>query len=244
MAYTNPTNVNQTDQTFGESDQFNIDPFMQPFPFEQQKEENTQFNQDFTGFLEGLETPEQTRERFENRYGYQDLKENYFRTQESASDVMNAVRANPEQVQSRLNTSGTVTTAAQAGNIINQEVGELMKTYTGLAEIGESQGKRLAAVEQSLNQAASLEMAQQQKMMTPWLQAYQDKSILQAREYSGWTFASQLELNRLISNQNAGFQWTNSESNRAHELAIQENQFNHDLEYLEKENEVFEDLWR
>lgn len=243
-SYFNPTNIPQSNQTFGSSDQFNVEPFMQPFPFEQQKAENEQYNQDFTGWLSGLETPEQTRERFENRYGYRDLAENYFRTQESASDVMNAIKAAPENIQSRLNTAGTVTTAAQKSNIVNKEVGELMETYNNLASIGEQQGRRLAAIEQNLNQAAALEMAQQQKMMTPWLQKYETNAIMQAREYSGWTFASQLELNRLLANQQAGFNWTNSEAQRANYLAGIEKEFEWRLKLQESQNSFYEQWWK
>lgn len=238
--YTNPTTINQSTKDFG-AGQFAVEPYMQPFPFEGQKTENQQYNTDFTTFLQGLETPQQTREKFENRYGYQDLKENYFRTQEAAGDVMNAIKAVPENVKQR--GSETIMTQGQLAGVVNKEVGDLMKTYTELSDIGESMGRRLAATEQNLNQAAALEMAQQQKMMTPWLQKYEDKNILQARQYSGWTFASQLELNRLLANQQAGFQWTNSEANRAQELSLMEKNFQNSLEMLEKQNEVYLDLW-
>lgn len=242
-SYINPTNINTLDQTFGKSDQFNVDPWMTPFSFEQQNAQNDQYNQDFTNWLSGLETPQQTRDKFANRYGYNDLLENYQRTQEQASNVMNAAKAAPENVQARLNNAGTITTAAQASNVINKEVGDLMKTYSNLADIGEQQGRRLAVIEQNMNTAAQLEMAQQQKMMTPWLQKYEDKTVMQAREYSGWTFASQLELNRLLANQSAGLQWTDAEANRANQLAMQEKAFQNSLTFLEKQNEIYMDLW-
>jgi len=240
--YNNPTAVNQSDKSFGtDAEQFMIEPFMQPFDYGQQRAEGADFRDRFTGFLEGQETAQQVRDRFANRYGYDDQQENYLRTKESAEDVMSSIRGLPDQIQSRA--SDTVMTAGQVANIQNQEVGDLMKTYTQLGELNERQGRRLAMTEQNMNQAAQLEMAQQQKMMTPWLQEYQDKNIMQAREYSGWTFASQLELNRLVANQQAGFNWTNAESNRAHDLAMQENAFQNSLEYMDKQNELADQFW-
>lgn len=239
--YQNPTAVTPTNEQFGTSDQFNIDPFMQPFGFEQQRAEGADFRQRFSTFLGEQETPEATRQRFENRYGYQPLREEYLRTGEALGDIGSAIRARPQEVLSR--GRETLMTQAQTSKITNAEVGELMKTYSALGQINEQQGKRLAMVEQNMNDAAKLEMAQQQKMATPWLQEYQDKNILQAREFSGWTFASQLELNRLMANQQAGYNWTNAESTRAHELSMQENGFNNQLNLLEKQNEFALDLW-
>lgn len=237
---TNPTSINQSTQTFGQDSagQFMIQPFMQPFPLDQQKAENAAFRDRFGNYLAQTETPEATRARFENRYGYRDAQENYFRTQEAASDVMNSIRANAENVQQRANNSGQVISQSQLDRISNTEVKGLMETYSRLGELNEQQGRRLAMIEQNMNQAAQLEMAQQQKMMTPWLQEYQDNQIMQAREYSGWTFANQLELNRLMANQQAGFNWTNAEANRAQELAVIEKQFENQLKLMEKSNEM------
>jgi len=240
VAQTNPTQVTQNTKSFG-ADQFAVEPFAQPFPFDQQSQESAAFRQRFGDWLGSQETPAQTRENLENRYGYQDLTENYLRTKEAGEDVMSAIRATPENVLSR--GSETIMTQAQLSNITNKEVGDLMKTYTQLGQLNEQQGRRLAIVEQNMNTAAKLEMAQQQKMMTPWLQEYQDNSVMQAREFTGWSFASQLELNRLIGNRDAGLQWTNAESNRAHALSMQENAFQNSLEFMEKENEYAIEFW-
>lgn len=238
----NATTVNQSGRSFGtDADQFMIEPFMQPFGFQEQKAEGANFRQRFGDYLAGTETPEQTRERYENRYGYRDLAENYIRTSEEASRVMDAIRATPQNVQNRAR--NIVITQAQVDSITNKEVKGLMETYSRLGELGEQQGRRLAMIEQNMNQAAQLEMAQQQKMMTPWLQEYQDINIMQAREFTGWTFANQLELNRLVANQQAGFNWTNAEATRAHELAMQENAFQNSLTMLEKQNEYALELW-
>jgi len=134
-------------------------------------------------------------------------------------------------------------TSGQIENITSKEVGDLMKVYSSVGQINEQQGQRLALIEQNMNQAAQLEMAQQQKMMTPWLQEYQDINIMQARKFSGWTFAGQTELDRLLANQSSGLQWTNAEAQRANTLAVQEASFKNSIEYLEKTNEYALEFW-
>jgi len=241
--YSNPTATPQSGQTFGSSGQFNVQPFAQPFDFGQQSGQNQAFNSQFTDFLSSLETPEATRDRLENRYGYQNLSEDYARTGEAARGVMDQVRGTPESVQQRVNRGGTIVNQGQLDNIVNQDVKGLMETYNALASINEQQGTRLSTIEQNMNEASKLELAQQAKMITPWLQAYDDKNIMQAKEYSGWTFSSQMELNRLLNNQQAGLTWTNAESNRAHQLSLQESSFSHQINMLEKQNEYAVDLW-
>ena len=237
---TNPSDVTQNNPDFGAS-QFNVDPFMQPYPFEQEAAESGQFRQRYGDWLSGLETPEATRERFENRYGYQPLKEQYQQSSEMLGNLGSAISAKPEEVLGR--SRETIMTSGQVSNISNKEVADLMKVYSSVGQINEQQGQRLSLIEQNMNDASQLELAQQQKMMTPWLQEYNDINIMQAKKYTGWTFANTLELNRLIGNRDAGISWTNAEANRANALAMQENNFNNQLDMLEKSNEYAIDLW-
>lgn len=244
-AQVNPTATTNVNQSFGNesSGQFMIKPFMQPFPFEQQQGQQQQYINNFSNWLASQETPEATRQRFENRYGYQDVKESYLRGKEQMADIQSAARATPQNVAQRASNAGTVITQSQIDSIVNDEVKDLMQAYADVGQITEMQGQRLALIEQNMNDASKLEMARQQQMATPWLQEYDLMNINQAREYSGWTFANQLELNRLVSNQQAGLTWTNAEAQRAHELSMQERAFQNSLKYLEKQNEYALDLW-
>ncbi len=229
--YQNPTATTQSTKEFGEgTSQFNIDPFVQPFNFQQQQQQSGDFRDRFTGFLEGQETPEATRQRFENRYGYQPLREEYLRSGEMLGDLSSSIRAKPEQVLGR--SRNTLMTSSQAGQITEKEVGDLMKIYQGVGQINEQQGKRLAMVEQNMNQAAQLEMANQQRMSQPWLMEYDTQAIVQAREFSGWTFANQIELDRIKSNRDAGLGWRVGEEQRAQQLAIAEMGFANELEKI------------
>ena len=230
----NPTDVTQNTNDFGSS-QFSIDPFMQPYPFQQDEAQSAEFRGRFGDWLSGLETPEATRERFENRYGYQPLREQYQQSSEMLGDLSSSIQAKPEQVLGR--GRETIMTSGQIENITSKEVGDLMKVYSSVGQINEQQGQRLALIERNMNDAAQLEMAQQQKMMTPWLQEYQDINIVQARKFSGWTFAGQMELDRLLSNQAAGLSWTSGEADRANQLAISEAGFKNSLEQISAQGE-------
>ena len=239
----NPTALPKTDPTFGTSSQFNVNSFMQPFPFQQQKDENTAFNKQFTDFLGGLETPEATRQRMENRYGYQNLSEDFQRTGEAARGVMDQVRATPENVQQRVNAGGTIVNQAQLDNVVNADVKGLLETYNGLASINEMQGARLSQVEQNMNEASKLELAQQAKMITPWLQVFDDKTVMQGREFSGYSFSNQMELNRLLANQSAGLSWTDAEASRANALALQEMQYKQAMDTSKAQGEMYLEGW-
>lgn len=233
--YTNPTAVNAGNPQFGDTSKFNVAPFLQPFPFEQQKTENQAFNQQFSDFLGGLETPEATRQRFENRYGYQNLNEDYLRTGEAARGVMDQVKAAPENVQARVNRGGTIVNQAQLDSVVNSDVKGLLETYNSLASINEQQGVRLSKVEQNMNEASKLELAQQAKMIQPWLQAYDDKNIMQAREFTGFTFANQMELDRLLANQASGLTWDNAQSERANRLALAEMEYKRTMDSIKEQ---------
>lgn len=227
----NNLGFNQTNAT-GTNSSFNIGSFMQPFPLQDQKQELGDYRTRFSGFLGGQETPEQTRDRLANRYGYNDLSEQYQQSSEAMGQVGAQIKAAPANIQERVNRSGTITTQGQLAGIQNKEVAELVDTYTSLGQINEQQGRRLASIEANMNAASQLEMAQQQKMSQPWLMEYQDTNVLQARQQTNWTFASQTELSRLLANMNAGMTLSEADKNRAQELSMQENSFKSALDQI------------
>jgi hypothetical protein len=238
--YANPTDVPVSNQQFSNG-RWDVKNPTKPFDFGTQAAQSSDFRQRFGDFISGMETPEATRARFENRYGYDELSNQQQQSSEMLGRLGAQISAAPEQIKER--TAGTMTTQAQLSGITNKEVGDLMKVYGAVGAVNQQQTENLAKIEQNMNNAAQLEMAQQQKRMTPWLQEYQDINIQQARQFTGWTFASQLELDRLVNNRNAGQTWSNAEAERANRLALQEEAFNQSLQKLEKENEYAIDLW-
>jgi len=112
-----------------------------------------------------------------------------------------------------------------------------------LGESVEAISQRLSESEKNMNTSMQMEIAQQKKDLMPWEQAFSMQSIMQAREFTGWTQANQFELQRLMANQQAGYNWTNAESTRAHQLQMQENDYKNQVGLMEKQNEMALDLW-
>ena len=77
----------------------------------------------------------------------------------------------------------------------------------------------------------------------PWEWGYNMQTIMQAREFTGWTQAHQMELQRLMANQQAGYNWTNAEATRAHQLSMLEKEYALQLDNYQKKNEIDLSMW-
>jgi len=241
-AYQNMSSPGNLNPTFGGSDQFNIPAgVIQPFNFGQQKAEQGNYLQGFNQFLQGQEKLPAIQDRLSNKYGIPDLRESYLRQREAGDMVGNQIRGIEGSTKDRF--AESMLTQGQVDRVINKEAKGLLEQFNSLGQITEQTGQRLAMAEQNLNNEAKMELAQQQKEMTPWLQAYDMMNIMQAREFSGWGLTQQWELDRLVGNRNAGYSWTNAEAQRANALAQIEQSFQNSLTMLEKQNEYALDLW-
>lgn len=227
----NPTDVSQSGKSYGEgADQFMIDPFLQPFDFEGQKAEGQSYVSGLTEFLQSQESLNQMYDRIGSQLDLPRQRENVMQIAEGVDQLAAALKGVPDSVRGR--TRNSLVTDAQANRIIAKESEGLGAELSDLQNAGNIASMRLQASEEELSKRMGLEQAQQQKFLLPWEKEYDLLTQRQAREFSGYTFANQLELNRLISNQNAGLTWTNAEKQRAHELAMQEQAFKNQLETL------------
>lgn len=238
--YSNPTQVNNTNQDLG-AKQFNVGSTLNPFDFNQQRQETGRFLQGFNQALGSQETLPQIQSRLEGQYGIPNLQEQYLREGEALGTIGSQIRGVPESVAGR--TRESMVTESQRSNIVNKELQPLLEAYSNLGAINQQTAQRLSIAEQNLNNAAKLELSQQQKELQPWLMGYDSMNIMQAREYTGYTFANSLELQRLLANQSAGITLSENEKNRAQQLAMQENEFNNQIKLLEKQNEFALDFW-
>ena len=239
--YQNPTQITPSTQTFGKDDEYQVKPTMQPFGFEQQRAESEQLRKGFTEWLGQQPTQQQIYDKQAQQLGVPQMREQVQQTGELMGDLMAQIKARPEQVQQRAGQS--LITQAQLSAITSKEVGDLVKNYENIGALNTQQRQNLSMAEQSLDTRGKLAMTQLQINQTPWLQAYQDKNVMQAREFTGWTTAEQLELNRLLANQQAGMTMDTNQMNRIHQLSMQESQFENSLEYMEKGNEFALEFW-
>lgn len=242
-AYTNPTAVTQNNQTFGQegSKQFMIEPFMQPFDYNQQEQRQADLVSGFQGALSSQETMPQMRQRLEGRYFIPELRETFQRGREGLADVVSELRALPENIRDTSRES--TMTEAQRQNLISAKSQPLREVAARLGENMNMVGQMLTENERNLSTDMQMEIAQQKKELMPWEWKYNFRTVMDAREFSGWTFSNQTELNRLMANQQAGLTWTNAEAQRAHDLSIQENAYKNQLDLLEKQYDYGAQYW-
>ena len=209
---------------------FEISSFAQPFDFEQQRG-RFGLSPDILGRLRstisGFEQLPESAARIGQELQLPQQRENVLRLGELTSGLQNQLRALPEQVAGRSRES--LVTAPQQQRIIQAEGQPIAQNLAQLAGVQELAGARLGQGEQQLGQRLGLEQAEQNRQLLPFEFEFTAEENSQARELSGYTFENQLELDRLISNQNAGLTWTNAERQRASELAIAERGFENNL---------------
>lgn len=209
---------------------FEISPFAQPFDFEGQRGRfglGDDILGRFRSTISGFEQLPESAARIGQELQIPGQRENVLRLGELTSGLQNQLRALPGQVAGRSRES--LVTAPQQQRIIQSEGQPIAENLGVLAGVQELAGARLGQSEQQLGQRLGLLGAQQERQLLPFEFEFNAEEQSQAREFSGYTFENQLELNRLISNQQAGLTWTNAESQRANALAIAEKGYENHL---------------
>jgi hypothetical protein len=221
--------------------QFDIPDFYTPFNYGTQKAENANWLSGYTGAIGSQEKIPAITSRLEDQYLVPTLRENTMRYSEAAENAASRLAAVPETVAGT--TRESMVTESQKGRMVNAQSAPIQKEVQTYGTLAEQSGRRLSAAQQMAQQGTQLELAQQQKELSPWERSYDMNNVMQAREFSGWTTENQTELTRLIQNQQAGFNWTNAEANRAQELAIQERNYKNQLDLYTKQKEYLLDMW-
>ena len=214
---------------------------MTPFNYGTQKQENADWLSGYTGAISGQETIPAISSRLESQYLVPTLRENTMRYSEAAENAASRLSAVPETVAST--TKESLVTEGQKARMVNKQSEPIQKEVQTYGTLAEQSGRRLSAAQQMAQQGTQLEMAQQAKELQPWERSYDMNTVMQAREFSGWGTQNQMELNRLIANQQAGLTWTNAEADRANQLAVQEKNYKNQLDLMNKQKEYLLDMW-
>ncbi|RLI98261.1 MAG: hypothetical protein DRP08_08275 [Candidatus Aenigmatarchaeota archaeon] len=105
-------------------------------------------------------------------------------------------------------------------------------------------GHQLASIQPALTaaQARAAGLTQQairgeERSLLPFEKEFTLLQQHQARQFSGYTFENQLELDRLLANQRTGAQLTDSERNRINQLAIAEKGYQNALDRIRLQGE-------
>lgn len=238
----NPTAVQSSQTNFGKgADQFMVQPFAKPFDFSGQKQESQQLLGSFENAIQNQETMPQIQQRYENRYFIPELREQMQTGREAYQDVVNQIRAIPQTT--RETTRNSMVTSGQAAKMNQAAYTKLAPVAEALGQTVESVGRMLTDAEKNMNTAMQLEIAQQKKDLMPFEQAFNLQTIMQAREFTGWSQAHSMELQRLLSNQQAGYNWTNAEAQRANDLKMLQERYAQELNLIEKQNDLAMQYW-
>lgn len=200
-----------------------------------QKSESADWIKNLTNFIGSQESLPAMFDRLSGQLGIPQLQEQTQRLGEATGDITSQLFALPENVAGR--TRESIVTAPQQARMISAEAEPMQKNLAQLSTLADKFGSRLSTAQTNLGTMMGLYQAQQEKELLPWEKGYDLLTQQQAREFSGYTFENEQELNKLIANQNAGLTWNNAERQRASDLAIAELNYKSALEQITKKGE-------
>ena len=235
--------------------QFDIARRTQPFDVEAQRLAGEKYLGRYTQAISQLPSPATTLEQYQGRYGVPQLQAQVGQLGEIGEMLGAQVRGMPAQVAGTTRES-LVTEPQRAGMVQAQQqpiLEQLGEVTRGLAVAQPA----LTAAQQQAGQMAGLEIGRQEMALLPFERGFSLLEQRQAREFSGYTFANEQELNRLIANQQAGITLSEGEEDRLNQLAIAEKGYENQLaqiratgeeERLTKRapkslSEIFEDMF-
>lgn len=167
--------------------------------------------QDITDYLSryGQAIPRMTKQ-VEAGLNIPQLRQGFLQGVQAAGNLQRSISGMPETVAGT--TRDSMVTEAQRAAMVGK----------GQAQLGRALEATQAATQTAqagLNIAEQSAQKQIERNLLPFEKEADFMTQIQAREYSGYTFQNQQELDRLLANQKAGLQWTTDEANRANELA-------------------------
>lgn len=212
---------------------FNINRTTPEFDFGAQREEGKQFVQDFTDFLSSQETMPAASDRISKSLGLPDLREQNLRFGEISDDLTSQLFGLPQQIAGT--TRNSLVTESQRQGLVQAAAQPLQQTLGQVSTAAGKVGARLSDAEAELGRRLGLQQEQLDRALMPFEMGFTLMENMQAREFAGYSFVEEQELNRLISNQNAGVKLSIAERQRLTELAIKEMEFRNNLDVAREE---------
>lgn len=203
-----------------DSNKFDIAKFTTPFDYGSQRTETADFLSRYA------DAAVKNREKYARQEGLNEINQSILGNQLATQNIQNLINNMNRTVGAT--TSGSLVTQGQRENLVSANVAPLRENLTSLQGIGENLATQKTAAQEAVESATK-------QSLLPFETEYDALSKQQAREFSGYTTANQLELDRLIANQNAGLTWTNAETQRANELALAELQYKNALEQIREQ---------
>lgn len=213
---------------------FEIASFAKPFDYAGQRKESQDYLNSYTNAIQGQEALPAMYNRLSEQYGIPQQKELVQGLGQQMTGLNQRLYEMPGVVSGT--TRNSLVTQGQRANLIESKSAPLRADLAALGAIYGPAASALASSQQEVSTQMGLGQQQQAKELLPFEQGFSIMQTQQAREFSGYTEANQLELNRLIANASNGLAWTNAERDRANQLAMAELNYKNELGKMEKQN--------
>ncbi len=191
-----------------------------------QKKESQDYLKNYTAFIAGQEALPAMYGRLAGQFQIPQLQEQTQRLGEVTEDITSGLFALPESVAGRSRES--LMTESGKQRTIQAEAQPMQENLAKLSSLGQKFGARLSTAQTNLGTMMGLYQAEQEKQLKPWDREFNILTVQQAREYSGYTFKEEMELDRLIAKGTL----TDAEAGRANELAMKELEFKNNLNQI------------
>ena len=195
-----------------------------------QRAEGQRFLGEFGEKLAGQETLSAAADRFAGELQIPQLREEQLRLGEESGDITSQLFGLPGQIAGT--TRESLVTEAQRQGLVQAAATPLQRNLAQISAAGERVGARLSSAEMQLGQRLGLQQAELDRELLPFELGFTLLQQQQAREFSGYTFREQSELDRLVANQATGAGLSEGERNRLNELAIKEVEFRNALDQI------------
>lgn len=170
---------------------------------------------------------------YAEKLGVPALQEKSNKYSQLTDSLTASLDALPDQIAGRSQES--MLTQGQKERMVTAESQPILDNLSKLGVASSRVGQQLSQAQTNAAQMTGYDVADQERTLLPFEKGFDMLEQRQAREFSGYTFQEQQELNRLLENAQLGFQWTNAEKNRAHELSLKEMEYKEALKYMREE---------
>lgn len=196
-------------------------------PLEDTKKRYGDLNAGFTGFLNSQETVPQLTSRYNDMYGVPQMQNQIQQGNQQYDYLGNQVMNMPKTVAQ--GSQESIMTQGQKDRVVQSQQAPILQQQGVLGQNLSRMGQNLGTAQTNAGNMINAEQAQQMKMTQPWMQSYNTESVLSTMAMTGWSSQNSMELQRLLANQSAGIQISEGEKNRMNQLAVAENNFEHQL---------------
>ena len=205
-----------------------------PSPVKEQSGLYDKLNQGYATAVANQEKTPQLLSRYNDLFGIPQMQQQVQQGAEQYDYLGNQVRSMPNQIAQRSQES--ILTQGQKNRQVQAESAPLLEQQGLLGQNLSRIQQNLGTAQTNANAMVSATQVDQAKEIDTWLKKYDTENVMSAMRMTGWTNENQWELNRLLSNQQAGITLTEGERSRLNQLAIAEKGFANALKIAEMNN--------